>query len=131
MQKSNRGKPGTRALLKVMFITVAVILLLAVAAPRFLDHAELARENHLRENLGLLRATIQQYRLDHGHYPPSLQGLVTAHYLRQIPKDPFTDRNDAWIVTVTPFTNADGAGVMDVHSGAMGQSRSGTPYDRW
>lgn len=131
MHKSNTGNPGRRALRQTLLIGISVVALLAVAAPQMLKHAEMTRENHLRENLALLRATLRQYRADHGRNPESLQDLVRAHYLLQVPKDPVIDRNDAWIVTQAPLTDADGAGVVDVHSGAMGQGINGTAYDLW
>lgn len=101
----------------------------AVAAqliPLALQHAETAREKHLKETLTLLRESLQQFHHDHGHYPASLDELVRAHYLRQLPKDPLTDRHDGWLLSP-----ADGKGIEDVHSGASGYDSSGTPYTQW
>ena len=33
---------------------------------------------------------LQRYRLDKGQYPPSLEALVQAGYLRQLPADPYS-----------------------------------------
>ena len=85
----------------------------------------------LRENLFRMRDSIDQFYADKGTYPPDLTSLVTEGYMRQIPKDPFTESADTWqIVMSEPDPAAPSAvpGVFDVKSGAEGVSIDGTPY---
>jgi hypothetical protein len=60
--------------------------------------------------------------------------LVTSGYLRQIPKDPFTESADTWQVVMSEpdaATPNAAPGVYDVKSGAEGVALDGTPYSDW
>ena len=54
---------------------------------------------------------------------------MSKKYLRKIPVDPITDSETTW-VTVPP-ENPELGGVFDLHSGAPGNGRDGTPYSGW
>src|SRR4029079_15694809 len=56
-----------------------------------------ARESVLREDLFKLRTLIDQYAADKGSLPKSLDDLVHAGYLREIPIDPLSEQRN-WIV---------------------------------
>src|SRR2546423_722217 len=58
---------------------------------------------------------------DTGRYPSTLDDLVVKHYLRSIPKDPFTQSASTW-VPVPPQDTRKG-NVWDVKSGAKGYER--------
>jgi hypothetical protein len=47
---------------------------------------------------------LQRYRLDMGQYPPDLGALVHAGYLRQVPKDPYSDGPLVYRSTGDAFT---------------------------
>jgi len=53
---------------------------------------------HTPPDLFTLRHVIQQYTLDKQKAPQALEDLIAAHYLKFIPKDPITGRNDTWQV---------------------------------
>ena len=55
------------------------------------------RESVLRQNLFTLRTLISQYTLDKQKAPQSLEDLVSAGYMKQIPNDPITGKPD-WTV---------------------------------
>jgi len=81
-----------------------------------------------------MRSVIDQYTMDKGKAPQSLDDLVTAGYLKQIPKDPFTNASDTWQVEqedVLLSVNQDQPGISDVHSGASGTGSDGTAYSTW
>src|SRR5215470_12403849 len=80
-------------LLELMFI---MSILLAIAVPNFSNSVKRSREAVLRQNLFTLRDLISQYTLDKQKAPQSLDDLVQAGYLKQIPKDPMTDQAD-WV----------------------------------
>src|SRR5262249_9124178 len=55
------------------------------------DHIIISKEAVLRQDLKVMRDQINNYTRDKETAPQTLQDLVDAGYLRQIPKDPFTD----------------------------------------
>jgi len=81
-----------------------------------------------------MRQVIDQYTLDKQKAPQSLEDLVSAGYIKLIPKDPFTGRNDTW-QTVQEDTTLDPSvtepGISDVHSGSNSVGSDGTAYNTW
>ena len=113
-----------------MMIVISIISILAtMALPSVQRSLVRAKETNLRRSLFIMRGTIDQYYADHGSYPSSLQDLETAKYVRQIPLDPFTGRNNTWI-TIPPEGFAEG-NIYDVHSGSNLVGLEGVPYNEW
>lgn len=111
-----------------LLIVVSIIGILAtLAAPSYQASVIKAREAALRQDLFTLRDVLDQHRADQGKYPPSLQALVSAGYLRAVPKDPFTNSNTSW----QEMTDATEGGIFDVFSGSEFVGTNGTPYNRW
>ena len=106
-------------------------LLLLLAAVACADRERASMEPALKQNLKTLRVLIDQYRLDQGHPPPTLGALVDRGYVRMVPYDPITRRNDTWIETRAPGENGAPSGIIAVHSGASGLARDGTRYADW
>ena len=73
-----------------MIVISIIMILMAVAIPMYNHTIIQSRESVLRSNLSTLRSVISQYTLDKQKAPQSLDDLVTAGYLRQIPVDPMT-----------------------------------------
>jgi general secretion pathway protein G len=71
--------------------------------------------------------------VDKGQYPPSIETLVEAGYLRKMPEDPFTRSSDWTPVEAEPDPDRPGepAGVYDVKSASELLSLAGTPYNEW
>lgn len=115
-------------LIELMVVMAAVGLLLAVAAPRYIEHVDRARETALRHNLAGLREAIDKFYADKFRYPKDLQELVVERYLRAVPVDPMTERSDSWL-PVRPLSQAEG--VFDVRSGAPGKARDGISFAAW
>jgi general secretion pathway protein G len=122
-----RAKGFTLIELLVALAILATIL--SIAVPRYFNNIETAQENVLKEDLYVLRDSIDHYFSDKGVYPNVLADLVTQSYLRSIPVDPFTQSANSWIV-VAPAAGAAGA-VFDVHSGAPNMARDGTWLKDW
>ena len=76
-----------------------------------------------------MREAIDKHRADTGRLPDTLQQLSEARYLRTVPVDPVTDRDDTWIPVPAP--NGAMPGVYDVRSGATGTGRDGSAYSSW
>jgi general secretion pathway protein G len=111
-----------------LLIVVSIIGILAtIAAPSYQSSVIKAREAALRQDLFTLRDVLDQHRADQGKYPASLAVLVSAGYLRGIPKDPFTNSTTSW----QEMTDAVEGGIFDVFSGSELVGTNGTPYNRW
>ena len=118
-------------LIELIVVMAIVALLVSIAAPRYLLSLERAREASLRSSLQTLRAAIDQYTADRGHYPDSLDALVAGRYLRNAPDDPLTGRRDSWVLLAPAPDSLLAGGVWDVRSGAGGRSRDGGLYADW
>ena len=129
MVSPRRARRRGFTLVELMVVMAIVALLLAIALPRYFGHLEKARETVLRQDLATMRDAIDKYHGDRGRYPDSLQELAAARYLRAVPVDPLTERNDTWQLVV-PADGEAGA-VYDVKSGAPGAARDGTAYADW
>ena len=126
-------------LLELLVVMTIVGILAAIAVPALRDSPQRAREAALREDLFTMRSVIDQYHGDKGAYPPDLQTLVSAGYLRKIPVDPMTKSADTWVIaleevstdaassTDTPAT----PGIIDVHSGSADKALDGSVYKDW
>lgn len=121
-------------LIELLVVLAIVAMLLSIVAPRYLHKTEQAKETVLQEQLASIRTAIDYYYGEHGEYPPSLQTLVEQKYLRKIPVDPVTGREDSWQLVYQQANDeavSRKAGVYDVHSGAAGNGRNGTAYASW
>ncbi|HEX6829758.1 MAG TPA: prepilin-type N-terminal cleavage/methylation domain-containing protein [Burkholderiales bacterium] len=124
-RRSGRGF----TLVELLVVMAIIALLLALAAPRYFKSVNRAEETVLKENLTLMRDALDKYYADTGKYPPDLEELVTKRYLRKVPEDPITGSATTWVLV--PPENPEKGGVYDIHSGAPGNSLSGTPYQGW
>lgn len=139
------GRPKQRCgfTLMELIIVIAVIGILAtIALPALKDVPRRAAESVLKTDLRIFRDVIDQYHGDKGHYPPTLEALVEAGYLRDLPRDPFTKANDTWKPVYEELGLEDQPaetdlpedlqpGIIDVHSGSDLPSLDGTPYSEW
>jgi|SRR5581483_6058753 len=120
-------------LLELMMVIFIIMILASVAMPVYNQAVVQARESVLRSNLATLRSVISQYTLDKQKAPQSLDDLVTAGYLRQIPSDPMT-RQPNWEVVqedVMMAVDQQEPGITDVHSASAQTASDGTAYNTW
>jgi len=115
-----------------LLVVVAIIgLLVGVALPTYRNAQTKAKEAVLKQNLYLLRQTIDQYFADKGYYPASVSALADEGYLRKMPIDPMTGDSDWEEVPADPETSLDPtqpAGIWDVRSRASGTTMNGASY---
>jgi len=116
-------------LIELIVVLTIIGTLLAIAVPRYFSSLEKSRETILRQDLSVMRDALDKYDADKGHYPETLEGLVTDRYLRALPVDPYTRKADTWVVTQSD--NPDEPGIKDVHSGFDGTAPNGTAYATW
>lgn len=118
-----------------MIIVVAIMgILISVAVPIYQIHIRRAHEAVLKEDLSTMRNAIDQFTQDKSKAPQDLNDLVTAGYLRAVPKDPFTDSTTSWQTVqedVQIAIDQTQPGITDVHSGSNSTATDGTAYSSW
>jgi general secretion pathway protein G len=133
-----RGNETHGFTLVELLVVLAILgILVAIAVPQLQQAPIRAKEAALREDLFTFRTCLDQYYADKGHYPDTLQALVTDKYIRKIPVDPFTKSADTWEVVMEEPDSSETAsqeapGIVDVKSGSKAVSLlDKTPYNTW
>ncbi len=120
-------------LLEMMIVIIIMGILLSIALPIYNQSLVRSREAVLRNDLFTLRSLISQYTLDKQKAPQSLDDLVSAGYIKIIPKDPMTNESN-WEPhqedTLMSVDQQD-PGIDDVHSASNATSSDGTAYSSW
>jgi general secretion pathway protein G len=133
---SRRGKLRAErgfTLIELMIVISIILILIGMAAGMYQKSIQHAREAVLKQDLQTMRQAIDNYTLDKQQAPQSLDELVEAHYLREVPIDPISRQVD-W---VTHFSDTvlspdqTGGGIDDVHSGSDQLGSNGTAYSTW
>jgi general secretion pathway protein G len=119
-------------LLELMIVITVIIILAAVALPQYQKTILATREAVLRDDLYKMRSLVDQYAADKQKLPQSLDDLVSAGYMRELPDDPITGKAD-WTTETgdDPNSSSGEQGVTDVHSASSDVSSEGTPYSEW
>ncbi len=133
-----RGAEGAKAggftLMELLIVITIIVVLAGIAISMHATSVRRAKEAVLRENVFRLRDSLDQYYADKGSYPPDLATLVTENYMRQIPRDPFTESADTWQIEMSeadPYNPDAAPGIRDVKSGAQGIALDGSNYADW
>ena len=121
-------------LIELIVVVALIGILAAIALPNYRIAIQQSKEAVLKEDLFQLRSLLDQYYADKSKYPPSLEALVEAGYLRKVPVDPITNGTDWQVVFEevdpdNPTTTEQG--VYDVHSASDQNALNGTPYAEW
>jgi len=150
--KPGRGEAGLT--LVELIVTVAILAILASAAiPLTRLEVKREKERELRYDLWQMRDAIDHYKdaaerggimtkVDSYNYPPDLQTLVDGveiqskkvRFLRRIPVDPMTGKDDWGMRSMQDDPNSDswgGQNVFDVYSKSDGTALNGTKYNTW
>ena len=115
-----------------MIVISIIVILATVALPQYEKATRHARETVLRDDLFQMRKLIDQYAADKGKLPQSLDEVVSAGYMREIPEDPMTGEKNWVLETGDDPTSADGGtGIINVRSASTDPSADGTPYSEW
>jgi general secretion pathway protein G len=132
-QNKTRRQRGF-TMIEMMVVISIMAILMAIAAPIYTQSIVRARESVLKQDLYAMRSVINQYTEDKQKAPQSLQDLVSTGYMKQIPKDPFTNSTDTWQVeqddSMMSLEQTE-SGISDVHSGSNAISSEGTAYSQW
>ena len=131
------GRKKGFTLIELIIVLSIIGLLVGLGLPQYKSASIKAREAVLKENLFILRKLLDQYAMDKGKYPATLQTLVQEGYLRAVPVDPMTRSAETWVEVREVPTLEDPMlmelpGVVDVKSGSDDRSLiDGSPYNTW
>ena len=129
----SRTKARGFTLIEMMIVLMIISILIGMAAVIYDRTVKHSREAVLKLDLQTMRQAIDNYTLDKQQAPQSLEDLVEAHYLREIPVDPVCNQKD-WVTHVGDTVlspDQTSTGVDDVHSGCEQNALDGTSYTTW
>ncbi len=121
-------------LIELLVVMSIIVILSTVAMAQYRNSVTRSKEAVLREDLFRMRDAIDQYYADKNEYPTTLADLASSGYMREVPKDPFTNSASTWQeVPAEPDPNNPLAtlGVYNVKSGASQAALDGTKYSDW
>jgi len=127
------GRASGFTLLEMMIVISIMVILISIALPIYSQSVLRSREAVLRNDLFELRSLISQYTLDKQKAPQSLDDLVTASYIKMIPKDPMTNEANWEVVQedVLMAVDQQDPGISDVKSASTSTGTDGTAYNTW
>jgi general secretion pathway protein G len=135
-KNSGRGELAERGftLIELMCVIAIILILATISAGHYEKSVVRAKETTLHTDLKVMRDAIQHYTEDKEMAPSSLDDLVSAHYIQQIPSDPMTNAKD-WVTSSQDFDlspEQSSSGITDVHSASDAISPfENDPYSSW
>ena len=115
-------------------IVISILVILAMIAMATYQKTVLAaKEATLREDLFQMRKMIDQYYADKARLPQSLDDLVSAGYIQEIPIDPMTEQRD-WQQEFgeDPGSTDSAQGLINVRSSSNDLDSDGSRrYSEW
>lgn len=152
-RQSIRSHQRGFTLIELIVATAILVILSAMAVPLLRVSVQRERERELRVDLWMLRDAIDRYKdaADRGAfqikvgsegYPPDLDSLVTGvdvggkklKFLRKIPIDPMTGRNEWGMRSMQDDPTSDswgGQNVFDVYTKSDGTALDDSKYKDW
>jgi len=128
------GKVRGFTLIEMMVVVSLILILTAISVPKYQQSVLRAKEAALRSNLFTLRTSIRAFTFEERHAPQSLDELVSAGYLGEVPVDPMTGSRTTWVIVeedVMQSADPNSPGILDVHSGSEAAALDGTTYSSW
>ena len=121
-------------MVELMIVMAIIVILVSIAIPQYQKAIIRAKESVLQNNLFTLRQVIDEYTFDKKKAPQTLDDLVSAGYLREIPMDPITNSNQTWKTIMEDMLQSvdqTEPGIYDVKSGSEKSGLNGTAYADW
>jgi general secretion pathway protein G len=133
MVKRRTSRSSGFTLIEMLIVISLIMILLAMAVANYRAAVQNTRETVMKQNLFTLRNLIQEFTLDKQRAPQSLEEIVQAGYLKDIPLDSCTGQRD-WVVVqedVLLAVDQNQPGITDVHSACALTASDGTAYSSW
>ena len=133
MRKMQRKDEGF-TLMELMIVMSIILILTALAVPRFGSAIRHAKEAVLKEDLNVMREAIDSYTIDKQKAPQSLDDLIADGYLKAVPQDPFTYSKGSWVTETGDALHSldqTDPGIDNIHSGSEELGSDGQPYSTW
>jgi general secretion pathway protein G len=120
-------------ILEIVVVLTIVAIMVAVSVPVYERMVLHAKETVLKQDLKLMRDQIDKFAADRDESPGSLDDMVRAGYLHDVPVDPITGSNQTWEVVMEsePIMPNGRIGIKEVFSGGDGTGTDGKPYKQW
>ncbi len=118
-------------LIELLLAMFVLSLLAGLVMPIVTGGIHHAKESALKEDLYMMRKAIDDFYADTGAYPEELEVLVTKHYLRRVPADPFTESRESWRLVWAEEGDGKRKGIIDVRSGTDAIDENGAAYADW
>ncbi len=125
-------------LIELVVVVLVLGIIAAVVAPRLMDYVGSAEESTARQNLGILRDAISNYRTRTGAYPGDLGTEADlkadlADYLNKFPENPLKEKDTVAVQTTgAPLTTTVGGPIGSRYDNVTGQvilNSNGTASD--
>lgn len=116
-------------LIELLVVMAIIATLLTIALPKYFHSVERSKENVLKSDLSIMREAIDKFYGDRGRYPETLDELVERRYLKAVPIDPMTEKDDTWMLQLPEPGNPNS--ILDVHSGSDKQAIDGSHFSSW
>lgn len=113
-------------LIELLVVLALVAVLAAMVSPMVSKSVPRAKESALKEDLFVLRKTLDDYYADKGRYPQKLEELEEERYVRKIPLDPISEGE--WGLV---YSGSEPRGIIDIHSKSKAIASDGTAYENW
>ena len=125
---------GGFTLLELMVVLAIFVILVTLAAGSYQRSVLHAKEAALHQDLAEMRKAIDDYTMDKEAAPNTLDDLVQAQYLHEIPADPLTGKREWTTDTCDELLSPDqtSTGICNVHSESDGVSPlENSAYSSW
>ena len=133
-RNTTSGNQRGFTLIEVLVVVTLIVVLAGIGIATYTTSLTRAKEATLKEDLFRMNEAIDQYHADKGAWPQDIASLASAGYIRQIPKDPFTNSSETWQTEMSdpdPTNPGEMSGIQRIRSGAPGTALNGENYSDW
>ena len=123
-------------LVEILIVMALIGILVVIILPSYRSSLIRAKEAVLKENLFVLRESINKFYFDKKKYPTSLEELVFNKYLRELPMNPFTNEREWELIyfeaeDIEEYDPELMEGIIDIKSSYRGKALDDSQYSDW